>query len=98
MPYQAEYIWIDGHQPTPQLRSKTKILKDSVKTPPIWGFDGSSTEQATGDKSDCMLKPVFTCKDPIRGGKNILVLPAHHTPPTPVLRVLRWPRSTPPIR
>ena len=74
MPYQAEYIWIDGHQPTPQLRSKTKILKDSVKTPPIWGFDGSSTEQATGDKSDCMLKPVFTCKDPIRGGKNILVL------------------------
>jgi glutamine synthetase len=74
MPYQAEYIWIDGHQPTPMLRSKTKILKDSVKTPPIWGFDGSSTEQATGDKSDCMLKPVFTCKDPIRGGKNILVL------------------------
>jgi glutamine synthetase len=74
MPYQAEYIWIDGHKPTPMLRSKTKILANSVKTPPIWGFDGSSTEQATGDASDCMLKPVFTCPDPIRGGKNILVL------------------------
>ena len=51
MAYQAEYIWIDGTEPTPQLRSKTKILADSVTTPPIWGFDGSSTNQATGDKS-----------------------------------------------
>ncbi len=74
MPYQAEYIWIDGTEPTPLLRSKTKILKDDVTTPPMWGFDGSSTEQATGDKSDCGLKPVFWCPDPIRGGKNILVL------------------------
>jgi glutamine synthetase len=74
MAYQAEYIWIDGHKPTPMLRSKTKILKDSVKTPPIWGFDGSSTEQATGDASDCVLQPVFICPDPLRGGKNILVL------------------------
>ncbi|MFM8389548.1 MAG: glutamine synthetase GlnII [Actinomycetota bacterium] len=74
MPYQAEYIWIDGTEPTPLLRSKTKILKDGVTTPPDWGFDGSSTEQATGDKSDCGLKPVFWCPDPIRGGKNILVL------------------------
>jgi len=74
VPYQAEYIWIDGTEPTPLLRSKTKILKDGVTTPPEWGFDGSSTEQATGDKSDCGLKPVFWCPDPIRGGKNILVL------------------------
>jgi glutamine synthetase len=74
VPYQAEYIWIDGTEPTPLLRSKTKILADNVTTPPMWGFDGSSTEQATGDKSDCALKPVFTCPDPIRGGKNILVL------------------------
>ena len=74
MPYQSEYICIDGTEPTPLLRSKTKILKDDVTTPPMWGFDGSSTEQATGDKSDCGLKPVFWCPDPIRGGKNILVL------------------------
>jgi len=45
-----------------------------VTTPPIWGYDGSSTNQATGDKSDCVLKPVFTCPDPLRGGRNILVL------------------------
>ena len=74
MPYQAEYIWIDGTQPTPLLRNKTKIVEDDVTEPPIWGFDGSSTEQATGESSDCVLKPVFTCPDPIRGGRNILVL------------------------
>lgn len=78
MPYQAEYIWLDGHKPTAQLRNKTKILADdvapTVESLPIWGFDGSSTEQATGDHSDCVLRPVFTCPDPIRGGKNILVL------------------------
>ena len=73
MAYQAEYIWLDGTSPTPLLRSKTKILADG-KTPPMWGFDGSSTEQATGDHSDCGLVPVFTCPDPIRGGDNILVL------------------------
>jgi len=72
--YQAEYIWLDGYQPTPMLRSKTKILADDVTDPPIWGFDGSSTEQATGDKSDCVLRPVFSCPDPIRGGRNILVM------------------------
>ena len=52
----------------------TKILADDVTQPPIWGFDGSSTNQAPGDKSDCVLQPVFSCPDPIRGGKNILVL------------------------
>ena len=74
MAYQAEYIWLDGYEPTQMLRSKTKILHDEVTDPPIWGFDGSSTEQATGDKSDCVLKPAFTCADPIRGGRNILVM------------------------
>jgi glutamine synthetase len=72
--YQAEYIWLDGTEPTQQLRSKTKIMADSATAPPIWGFDGSSTNQATGDHSDCVLQPVFTCPDPIRGGNNILVM------------------------
>jgi glutamine synthetase len=72
--YQAEYIWLDGTEPTPTLRSKTKILHDEVSEPPIWGFDGSSTNQATGDKSDCVLRPVFQCHDPIRGGRNMLVM------------------------
>jgi len=73
MPYKAEYIWIDGTEPTAKLRSKTKILADSADLP-IWGFDGSSTNQAPGDRSDCVLQPVFSCPDPIRGGDDVLVL------------------------
>ena len=73
MSYQAEYIWIDGTQPTPLMRNKTKIIADG-KLPGVWGFDGSSTNQAPGENSDCVLQPVFTCPDPIRGGNNVLVL------------------------
>jgi glutamine synthetase len=69
----AEYIWIDGTEPTPRLRSKTKILPETTKFPE-WGFDGSSTYQAEGHASDCVLRPVFTCPDPIRGGANVLVM------------------------
>ena len=73
MVYKAEYIWVDGTQPTAKLRSKTKIIEDG-KELPIWGFDGSSTNQATGDKSDCVLKPVASFPDPLRGGDDVLVL------------------------
>jgi len=71
--YKAEYIWMDGAEPTQKLRCKTKIVQTG-KEPPIWGFDGSSTNQATGHASDCVLKPVFVCPDPVRGGNDKLVL------------------------
>jgi glutamine synthetase len=71
--YKAEYIWIDGTEPTARLRSKTKILDDG-KELPIWGFDGSSTNQAPGSNSDCVLQPVASFPDPIRGGDHVLVM------------------------
>ena len=73
----AEYIWMDGHVPTQKLRSKTKVLNgpvSSIDDLPLWGFDGSSTNQAEGNDSDCMLKPVYKVPDPIRGGEDILVM------------------------
>ena len=73
MVYRAEYIWIDGQKPTAKLRSKTKVVPDGQE-PPIWGFDGSSTEQAPGKASDCVLNPVLVKPDPIRGGDDVLVL------------------------
>lgn len=73
MPYKAEYIWVDGTQPTAKLRSKTKIVENGAE-PSIWGFDGSSTNQAPGERSDCVLKPVFICPDPMRGPDDKLVL------------------------
>ena len=56
MKIKAEYIWIDGYQPTGNLRSKTKVLESSVSSVselPTWGFDGSSTLQAEGGDSYC---------------------------------------------
>ncbi len=73
MSYKAEYIWIDGTEPTARLRSKTKVLDDGAELP-IWGFDGSSTNQAPGKASDCVLRPVLTVPDPIRGGDDVLVM------------------------
>ncbi len=74
----AEYLWLDGAKPTQQLRSKTRVLEYSENYTltdfPQWGFDGSSTGQATGDNSDCELKPVSFIADPIRGTGNYLVM------------------------
>jgi glutamine synthetase len=58
-----EYVWLDGYSPEPNLRSKIKIIKSddrifSVDDIPHWNFDGSSTLQSEGSKSDCILKPV----------------------------------------
>ena len=71
--YKAEYIWTDGTEPTPLLRSKTRVIALGAP-PPVWGFDGSSTNQAPGEASDCVLDPVFVCPDPIRGEPHKLVL------------------------
>ena len=73
-----EYIWLDGYKPTQSLRSKTKIednFSGKVQDAPIWNFDGSSTEQAEGNASDCLLKPCAVFPDPVRfGGDGWLVM------------------------
>ncbi|MEM8965205.1 MAG: glutamine synthetase beta-grasp domain-containing protein [Bacteroidota bacterium] len=64
-----EYIWLDGYKPTQSLRSKTKIVTGfggKLEDCPMWSFDGSSTEQAEGGSSDCLLKPVALFPDPAR--------------------------------
>jgi len=68
--YKLEYIWLDGYEPVANLRSKTQI-KDFDSFPkleqlPDWGFDGSSTRQAEGHSSDCVLKPVAIFADETR--------------------------------
>ena len=70
-----EYIWLDGYKPTQSLRSKTKIVRDfsgKLNDVPMWSFDGSSTEQAPGNSSDCLLKPVAIFPDP--GRKNAFLV------------------------
>jgi glutamine synthetase len=71
--FKAEYIWVDGSEPTKTLRSKTRIVAEGAPLPE-WNFDGSSTNQAEGHASDCVLRPVFDCPDPIHGGNHRLVM------------------------
>jgi glutamine synthetase len=65
--YKLEYIWLDGYTPVPNLRGKT-LIKDfggfpTLEQVPNWAFDGSSTRQAEGHLSDCILKPVAVYPD-----------------------------------
>ena len=64
------YVWLDGYQPEPNIRFKTKVIDHDGEVTlddcPMWSFDGSSTQQAEGHSSDCLLKPVTIIPDPGR--------------------------------
>jgi len=86
MKSKLEYIWLDGYKPTQSLRSKTMVRSDfggTLKECPNWVFDGSSTEQAPGGASDCILKPVMIIPDPDKANGYLVmceVLNADGTP------------------
>lgn len=86
MKSKLEYIWLDGYKPTQSLRSKTQVRADfggTLEECPMWSFDGSSTEQADGSDSDCLLKPVAIFPDPGRQNAYLVmaeVLNADGTP------------------
>lgn len=66
--YIYTYVWLDGYTPEPNLRGKDKIIvgRKKLSELPLWSFDGSSTKQAKGHFSDCLLKPVKMIPDPAR--------------------------------
>ena len=66
-----DYIWLDGYTPTANIRTKSQVLEagafnGNLEDIPTWGFDGSSTRQAEGHDSDCILKPVRSYSNPLR--------------------------------
>src|SRR3954463_13256507 len=75
MKRKLEYIWLDGYEPVPNLRSKTKIVdfetEPTLDQLPLWNFDGSSTRQAEGSSSGCFLQPVALFPDPARNGARL---------------------------
>lgn len=78
-----EYVWLDGYKPEPFLRSKVKVTRET--TPPDWSFDGSSTQQAEGGSSDCLLLPVTEYTNPLYGDKLVMCqvqTGEHETHPT----------------
>jgi glutamine synthetase len=48
--------------------------KNNPESLPTWNFDGSSTDQATTQKSELLLKPVNIFKDPFKFNHGFLVL------------------------
>ena len=90
-----EYIWIDGTEDAPQLRNKTKVIPagewdGSVANCPIWGFDGSSTNQAPGDNSDCVLKPVRLYHNPLEENSQLVLCEVWNTDDKPHETNTRW--------
>jgi glutamine synthetase len=86
MKSKLEYIWLDGTEPTQQLRSKTRVEKDfsgKLEDCPMWNFDGSSTNQASGSKSDCLLKPVAIYPDPDRKNAYLVMTEVLYADGTP---------------
>jgi len=85
--YKLEYIWLDGKTPVPELRGKTTIKEfdapPTLADLPLWGFDGSSTMQAEGHKSDCILKPVALYPDASRTSAYIVLSEVMHPDGTP---------------
>ena len=76
MKSKLEYIWLDGCAPTQGLRSKTQVRDNfggTLEECPMWCFDGSSTQQASGDDSDCLLKPVAIYPDPDRDSSYLVM-------------------------
>jgi glutamine synthetase len=84
--YKLEYIWLDGYEPVRNLRSKTQ-LKDFASFPklealPKWGFDGSSTQQAPGGSSDCVLVPVAVNPDNTLENRALFMCEDYNAKPT----------------
>ncbi|MCK9207836.1 MAG: glutamine synthetase beta-grasp domain-containing protein [Salinivirgaceae bacterium] len=86
MKSKLEYIWLDGYEPTPLMRSKTKVVENfsgKVEDCPIWSFDGSSTNQAPGGSSDLLLKPVSVFPDPARKNGYLVISEVLNSDGTP---------------
>ena len=86
MKSKLEYIWLDGYKPTQSLRSKTLVRSDfsgKLEDAPMWSFDGSSTEQAEGSDSDCLLKPVAIFPDPGRKNSYLVMTEVLNADTTP---------------
>ena len=80
MKIKLEYIWLDGYKPTQNMRSKTKVeehenFQGTLAEIGNWSFDGSSTQQAVGGNSDCLLVPVAINPDPARDNGWLVMEP-----------------------
>ncbi|AEQ33367.1 glutamine synthetase [Acanthamoeba polyphaga mimivirus] len=70
----VDYVWIGGHN---ELRSKTRVIYDrvtNINQIPVWNYDGSSTDQATGSSSEVFIHPRKLFKCPFRRPNGLIVM------------------------
>ncbi len=82
-----DYIWLDGYE-VANIRTKAQLYPDdsydgTLESLPVWGFDGSSTQQAEGHDSDCVLQPVRVYNNPLRTNAYIVLCEVFHRDGTP---------------
>ena len=82
-----DYIWLDGYE-TANIRTKAQIHPDTsyngaLEDTPNWGFDGSSTQQAEGHDSDCILQPVRVYPNPFRPNAYLVLCEVFNRDGTP---------------
>lgn len=72
-PFKVEYVWLDGLEPTQEIRSKTQVIYLSdrqeavgIQDIPPASFDGSLLNQASVESSECLLIPAHITPDPQR--------------------------------
>ena len=94
--YRLDYVWLDGYSPVQNLRTKCMMREfdefPTLEQLPEWGFDGSSTQQAEGGDSDCVLKPVALYPDGTREN-GVLVMCEVMLPDGTPTRRMPAPRS-----
>lgn len=74
-----EYVWLDGTEPLPQLRSKARYLPQTYSfVVEDWNFDGGSTNQGSLSNSDRKLVCVRTYKDPFHEDGLLALCEVHH--------------------
>lgn len=61
----VEYVWLGGKS---ELRSKTKVVSGEVTLENLtnWNYDGSSTNQASGNDSEVVIVPRALYVDPFK--------------------------------
>lgn len=81
----VDYIWLDGSEDMPQLRSKTRVFDKPQSLPelPDWSFDGGSTNQGCVGDSDRALHPVRLYKNPFSKGNYLVLCEVNNPDGTP---------------
>ena len=88
MTTRLEYVWLDGYK-TPNLRSKVRYTDTQIRSIDdcvSWGFDGSSTKQAEGSDSDCVLRPVrlyYNSADTVNSSSYLVLCEVDNADGTP---------------